>query len=72
MTQEQALKIFESELGQQLDNFYEVELPNNTHQIFIRLNEAIDFAAQYNLSNDCIKEWFLEQSGKDLFTARTF
>jgi len=72
MTQEEATAIFNSELGQQLDSFYEIALPDKSYQVCIRHQEAIDICNQFNLPEDAITEWFLEQSGKDLPIARTF
>ena len=73
MTQEQLNAVFQSELGQQIDLFYVVNLPNNAHQIHISLNEAINVAKEYNQSDDCIDEYFAEWNGKDLFPiARKF
>lgn len=71
LTQEQLDSVFQSELGQQLDSFYVLNLPDGKHQIHIRVEEAIDVAKEYNLSDECvhqsIEEYYAEWSGKDLF-----
>ena len=73
MTQEQLNAVFQSELGQQIDNFYVVNLPENKHEIHIRIEDAINTAAQYNLSSGCIEEYYAEWNGKDQFPiARKF
>lgn len=65
LSQDDLNKVFESDLGQQIDTFY---VCNNL--IFIRIEEAY----QQQLSSNCeIDEYFAEYSGKDKFPiARKF
>ena len=71
MTQEQLNAVFQTELGQQIDNFYVLNLPNGKQQIHIRIEEAIDVAKEHNMSNESviqsIDEYYAEWSGNDLF-----
>jgi hypothetical protein len=72
MTQEQLNNVFKSDLGQQLDSFFTVSYPEG-FQVFIRIEEAIDFVTQHNLPEDSIDEYYAEYSGKDEFPiARKF